>query len=293
VTKTYIAGIAIAAAALAGAYFLLSDNLRVDGALGASVGTTGVPWPGEMIPTEPEPAPQATTAALDPENAYYIEVLESCGPYYSGEQACVNVRSGPSVEASVVTKLRKGVVLKAANLVHGADRDWYEIAFDETLRFPERLADKWYIAADLVQLTPTQGVLDLLPGTEPQTTKHILVDRSDQMLYAYDGEELFMEQPISTGLDETPTPRGTFTVFRKTPSRYMQGPIEGISDQYYDLPGVPWNLYFTAEGAVIHGAYWHDHFGQPWSHGCVNLPPELAKKLYLWADLGTPVTIQD
>ena len=73
----------------------------------------------------------------------------------------------------------------------------------------------------------------------------------------------------------------------------MQGPLPGISDQYYDLPGVPWNLYFTEQGAVIHGAYWHDHFGERWSHGCVNLPAEVAHKLYEWADLGTPVIVQD
>ena len=101
-----------------------------------------------------------------------------------------------------------------------------------------------------------------------------------------------MQEAISTGLDDTPTPRGDFKVFKKTPSRYMQGPIKGVSDQVYDLPGVPWNLYFTEGGAVIHGAYWHDHFGKPWSHGCVNLPTETAKKLYLWADVGTSVHVQ-
>ena len=71
----------------------------------------------------------------------------------------------------------------------------------------------------------------------------------------------------------------------------MQGPIPGLSDQYYDLPGVPWNLYFTEYGAVIHGAYWHDNFGQPSSHGCVNLPIDEARKLYLWADVG-PLSAQ-
>jgi lipoprotein-anchoring transpeptidase ErfK/SrfK len=102
-----------------------------------------------------------------------------------------------------------------------------------------------------------------------------------------------MQQHISTGLEFTPTPRGTFTVYRKTPSRYMQGPLPGVSDQYYDLPGVPWNLYFTQQGAVIHGAYWHDNFGKRWSHGCVNVPPAKARELYQWADLGMQVTVRD
>ena len=73
----------------------------------------------------------------------------------------------------------------------------------------------------------------------------------------------------------------------------MQGPLLGVSDQYYDLPGVPWDLYFTEQGGAIHGAYWHDKFGKRWSHGCVNLPLEEAKKLYEWADVGTPVVVRD
>ncbi|MFA5877656.1 MAG: L,D-transpeptidase, partial [Candidatus Paceibacterota bacterium] len=60
-----------------------------------------------------------------------------------------------------------------------------------------------------------------------------------------------------------------------------------------DLPGVPWNLYFTLQGGAIHGTYWHTKFGEPWSHGCVNLPPAHAKKLYQWADVGTIVIVQD
>jgi len=92
----------------------------------------------------------------------------------------------------------------------------------------------------------------------------------------------------------TPTPRGTFTIFKKTPSRYMQGPLPNFPpDDVYNLPGVPWNMYFTHEGAVIHGAYWHNSFGTRYSHGCVNLSPENARLLYTWADLGTTVTVQD
>lgn len=113
------------------------------------------------------------------------------------------------------------------------------------------------------------------------------------MLYAYDGDKLFMEEKISTGLELTPTPRGFFTIYRKSPTRYMQGPVPGITDQEYDVPGVPWDMYFTEQGGAIHGAYWHDHFGEPWSHGCVNLPPEKAKELYEWAPIGTSVYVHD
>ena len=221
----------------------------------------------------------------------YIEVVDGCGPYF--EDACLNARSGPSVSYPSVGKLRKGVILEVESTVEEGGVTWYKIVFDEWLRYPERLNSDWYVAADYVRLFNDDGPQDLHGTAAAETEKSIIVDRSEQMLYAYDGTELFMQQTISTGLELTPTPRGTFRVFRKTPSRYMQGPILGISEKEYDLPGVPWNLYFTEQGAVIHGAYWHTHFGEPWSNGCVNMPPEKARELYLWAPLGTYVTVRD
>lgn len=184
------------------------------------------------------------------------------------------------------------MVLRVGGTTEADGRTWYRIVFDEWLRYPERAGSALYVAGDLVEPFTDQGPQDL-SDAEATGIKRIIVDRSDQMLYAYDGDMLFMQSPVSTGLELTPTPRGTFTIYRKTPSRYMQGPIPGISTQDYDLPGVPWNLYFTQEGAVIHGAYWHDDFGKTHSNGCVNLPIDAAKKLYEWADLGTEVTVRD
>lgn len=224
----------------------------------------------------------------------YIEVLDGCAPHFEG--ACVNVRSRPSVDAPSVAQLRTGVVLRVEKVVHAEDRDWYKLTFDEWVRYPERVSKEWYVAAgDYVRVFSHTPPEKLVAGERASTTKRIIVDRTLQMLYAYDGETLFMEEPISTGLNSAPTPRGQFKIFSKTPSRYMQGPVPGITadDDVYDLPGVPWTMYFTNEGGAIHGAYWHDSFGQQWSHGCVNLPPEKAKILYEWADLGTPVTVHD
>ena len=221
----------------------------------------------------------------------YIEVTNGCGPYYGG--GCLNVRSAPDSTAPSVAKLRDGMVLKVAGTVTGADgKTWYKIGFDEWLRYPERVAGDWYVSGDYVNYFTTTGDQELAAGTKVSTTKRIVVSRSEQMLYAYDGDTLFMKQAVSTGLDDTPTPLGSFHIYRKTPTRYMQGPIPDLSDQYYDLPGVPWDLYFTLQGGAIHGAYWHDEFGTQHSHGCVNLPPDQAKILYDWADLGTPVTVQ-
>lgn len=250
----------------------------------------------ERAPAAAIVAVQATTTlpAIPPieETPYqYLEVTQGCGPYYQG--TCVNMRSGPGPEYMVVARLRTGMVLKIAGTVPGTDgKQWYKIAQDASIRYPERITSDWYVQADAVQEFNDDGDHRIQKGDHFKTDKRIVVDLSEEMLYAYDGDTLFMQEPISTGLDFTPTPRGTFTVYAMTPSRYMQGPLPDVSDQVYDLPGVPWNLYFTQDGAVIHGAYWHDHFGHPWSHGCVNLSPEDAKKLYRWAELGMRVTVK-
>ncbi len=233
----------------------------------------------------PPPLTQATFTT-----GPYLEVTDSCGAHYGGE--CLRVRSGPGTDFPVVASLRNGMVLKIDETIIVDNVPWHKIIFDEWLRYPERHKGDWYIAGTYVTVIETTGAHDI-SSTTPTTTKSILVDRSEQMLYAYDGETLFMSATTSTGLDNTPTPRGTFTIYRKTPSRYMQGPLPNInSDDYYDLPGVPWNLYFTEGGAVIHGAYWHDKFGTKYSHGCVNLSPKDARKIYEWADLGTKVIVR-
>ena len=225
---------------------------------------------------------------------HYIEIADGCDWSYVG--ACVNMRSGPGLTYPIVGHLRTGVVLKVEATTTEADgHEWYKVIFDGEIRYPERVTGDWYVADDPESVQPFEdaGDSESTPGVVASTTKRIVVSRSEEMLYAYDGDQLFMKVPISTGLEFTPTPLGTFTVYKKTPSRYMQGPLPGVSDQYYDLPGVPWNLYFTTGGAVIHGAYWHDHFGQPWSHGCVNVPlVDEAYRLYMWAVLGTPVIVQ-
>lgn len=224
----------------------------------------------------------------------YIEITGGCGPNFEGQ--CLNVRSGPGKKYPVVARLRNGIVLKVDGKVEREERTWYKIVFDEWLRYPERVTSDWYVAADYVRIVLDEGarnLWDIAGATGAEITKRIVISRQEQMLRAYDGDELFMEEKISTGAELTPTPQGAFTIFRKTPSRYMQGPIPGITPVYFDLPGVPWNLYFTHQGAVIHGAYWHDDFGFPVSSGCVNLPTDKAKQLYEWAELGMSVIVQD
>ncbi len=220
----------------------------------------------------------------------YIEVTDGCGPYFGG--ACLSVRSGPGTEFEKIGSLRTGMVLKISKTVETASSTWYKIGFDEWVRYPERMKGDWYVNSDYVRVVSAESS-SKTAGIVENIDKKIIVDRSEQMIYAYEGDTLFMKQSVSTGKQGNLTPRGNFAISSKVPSRYMQGPLPGISDQEYDLPGVPWTMYFNEYGAALHGAYWHDKFGQQWSHGCVNLPVDKAEVLYEWADVGTVVVVRD
>ena len=116
--------------------------------------------------------------------------------------------------------------------------------------------------------------------------KHIYVDLSKQTLYAYQGKTLVMQTLISSGKWH-PTPTGDFTIWIKLRATRMTG---GSGDDFYDLPNVPYVMFFFNQdvpqylGFSLHGAYWHNNFGHPMSHGCVNMRIVDAKELYDWVD---------
>lgn len=113
----------------------------------------------------------------------------------------------------------------------------------------------------------------------PQGEKVIEIDLNNQKLYAKEGNIIVYEFPISSGLPWTPTVTGEFRIWIKLKYTRMRGGCE-IND-CYDLPNVPYTQYFY-RGYGIHGAYWHNDFGRPRSHGCINLRIPDAEKLYYW-----------
>ena len=145
----------------------------------------------------------------------YIEVIDGCGPHFEGE--CLNVRSGPGVNYPSVAKLRNGMILKVHSTVESDGEIWYRIIFDEWLRYPERVKSDWYINSKYVKSFFDEGIKTSWEDTVTTTNKEIIVDLSEQKIYAYDSGQLIMDIPISAGLELTPTPRGQFTVFKKNP----------------------------------------------------------------------------
>lgn len=110
--------------------------------------------------------------------------------------------------------------------------------------------------------------------------KWIEVSLSEQKLRAWEGNRQVIEFPISSG-KWSPTPTGTFSIWYKTKNQRMEGGSK-ILGTYYNLPNVPHNMFFY-QGYAIHGAYWHNNFGQPMSHGCVNSPLPNAAEIFEWA----------
>jgi hypothetical protein len=129
------------------------------------------------------------------------------------------------------------------------------------------------------------------PGPQQGAWKEIVVSISSQAMWAYENGELVVSTYVSTGTAEVPdttTPIGYHSVIAKVDMQTMEGTISG---EYYRVENVPHVLYFDNLGNAIHGTYWHSNFGAPMSHGCVNLPLDIAAWMYAWAPVGTAVTV--
>lgn len=170
------------------------------------------------------------------------------------------------------------------DVVSGADgRAWYQV-LDELLRI------HFYVRAEHLRMIPNSEIAPVSPDV-PLQHKRIEVDLAHQELFCYEHGRLIFRTRISSGIPDsepgengipTITPTGRFFIEVKTPVRHM-GDGNLTSDlQAYELPGVPWVSFFTTTGVAFHGTYWHNDFGRPKSHGCVNMRTEEAKWLYRW-----------
>jgi len=145
----------------------------------------------------------------------------------------------------------------------------------------------------LAELTPSFESLAGQEGAVLGATtdeRWIEIDLSEQKLRAHNGNNIDYEFLISSG-KWAPTPTGEFRIWIKLRYTKMEGGKKE-NNTYYYLPNVPYTQYFY-KGYGVHGAYWHNNFGHPMSHGCVNMRPEEAGIVFNWAEVGTPVIVQD
>lgn len=132
------------------------------------------------------------------------------------------------------------------------------------------------------------------------------VSLADQQLWAYQGGTVVHTTLVSTGVEPNVTLPGLFHVRLKYPSQTMTGFTDSTGEVAgfgatapssdavpYEVKDIPNVMYFSLSAEALHGTYWHSNFGHPMSHGCVNLPLDVAAWMYGWAPLGTMVWIHD
>lgn len=149
------------------------------------------------------------------------------------------------------------------------------------------LDDKWkyryYAPANHFRLVPADELSLLSPNVPPED-KRIEVRTAEQIVVAYEGEQAVFMTKAATGAKfsngDFSTPPGRHVTAHKRPFRHMAA--GNLAANGYDLPGVPWVSYITPEGISFHGTYWHNNYGKPRSHGCINLSPQAAKWVYRW-----------
>ncbi len=178
------------------------------------------------------------------------------------------------------------------------DGPWYRI-FDE---LDSNVT--YYAPAIHMRVLPEDMLYPMSPDV-PYQDKLIEINLATQMLYAYEYGSHVFQTNISSGVPGDPTggsgiptttPVGSFTIMDKVPAKHMgfsyfgeqtTGNILADVDNYV-LPGVPWTSFFTTQGHAFHGTYWHENFGSPMSHGCINMRTDEANWLFRWA---TPIPI--
>lgn len=127
------------------------------------------------------------------------------------------------------------------------------------------------------------------------SNKYIEVDLTNQKVYGYENGNKIKEYTISSGKWGR-TPTGTFRIWTKIRSQKMSGGSKATGDYYY-LPNVPYIMFFYNSahpkkvGFSLHGTYWHNNFGVPMSHGCINMKTADAAEVFNWAEVGTEIRI--
>lgn len=172
--------------------------------------------------------------------------------------------------------------IKSASVAESGEI-WYQI-----------LDDKWnkldYVKAEHLRVLTAEDVAPISPDV-PNKNKKILVQLEKQLVTAFEYDAPVFSAAASTGgifrVGTYTTPQGFFTTDYKRPSRHMAA--GDLAASGFDLPGVAWVQYITKSGVSFHGTYWHNDFGRPRSHGCINLSAASAKWLYRWSAPEVPL----
>jgi len=219
----------------------------------------------------------------------FIRDVGEWGFWGEVSQPFTEARAAPHPDAQKVYRFYGGTVYHVVD----ADEDeygtgWYKV-FDEFP--PTDPGYQWVLARDMRRI-PRAEMSPIHPFAGG---KHIEVNLEEQRLTCYEGDRIVFTTLVASGLGrvegdpelDLATHKGETHVLLKQPSRHMSnrsypGGPPAAAD-IFDLPGIPWNLFFDLSGTAIHGTYWHNDFGIRRSHGCLNVSIAAARWIYRWA----------
>jgi len=215
-----------------------------------------------------------------------LAAVAAAGIYVEVSVPFTDARAQPDPQAPVRYRLYYGTTYQAvARLTATDDTVWYQLNDENII--------KMYVQAEHLRPVAPEEFTPLSPGILDKT---IIVTLGNQSLTAFENQRGVFRARISSGRsffgpDGTTigslTPAGEHPLWQKRASRHMTG---GTPTDGYDLPGVPWVMYYSGNGAALHGTYWHNDYGTPKSAGCINLRPADAKWLFRWTLPEVPYT---
>lgn len=212
---------------------------------------------GYVQPVETTPNPEVIEHVEAP--GFWAEV---CLPFATGQWS-----PGPARSAR---RLYYETVYRVVNAQKAEDGSWwYQLEQGVTYNTP----GLWVPANAMRRLSPE----DLAPISMGRTDKRIEIDIPNETLTCYEGDTPVFMTRTASGVYGVGTPLGEFRVLHKRFGWRMVG-------DDYDLPGVPFPVYFTRSAVAIHGTYWHNDYGRRHSHGCLNVASRDARWVYRWVD---------
>lgn len=178
----------------------------------------------------------------------------------------------PKNDSKTLGKLFVNNTIKVLGIIKGDGRIWYQI---DGGQYPGAYIDSRFVDA-IAQ--PTPGKELIVPDEVKADDYWVDVNISKKVLTLYKQSQAIMATYVSVGEQETPTISGTYNVWLKLKKTRMTG-APPIATHVYDLPDVPWVMYYKGSFAV-HGTYWHDDFGAQRSAGCTNITQGDAKFIF-------------
>ncbi|MDY6876563.1 MAG: L,D-transpeptidase [Chloroflexota bacterium] len=219
----------------------------------------------------------------------FIRNVGAWGFWGEVSQIFTEARNGPHLQAGKVYRFYGGTVYHIVDAYKDEEgTGWYKI-FDEL----PPTDYQWVLARD-VRRIPRAEMAPIHPFAGE---KRIEVDLKEQRLTCYEGAQVAFTTLVASGVGmskledgtvvDLSTHTGETSVLLKQVSRHMSNRPQKPGDppppvEIFDLPGIPWNVFFDLSGTAIHGTYWHNDFGLRRSHGCLNVSCETARWIYRW-----------